>query len=102
MKLIYQHMLAFLVIILTSTAIVGFSVISFSSNQAYQTTYQRLEGYASSLGELATEQNPDHTSKGDLIDNHFLNKLQIVMQSDDLQIRLFNGKNKQLYPKMGP
>lgn len=102
MKLIYQHMLAFLVIILTSTAIVGFSVISFSSNQAYQTTYQRLEGYASSLGELATEQNPDHTSKGDLIDNHFLNKLQIVMQSDDLQIRLFNGKNKQLYPKMAP
>ncbi|WP_240401478.1 sensor histidine kinase [Lactobacillus mulieris] len=105
MKLIYQHMLAFLAIILTSTAIVGFSVINFASNQAYQNTYQRLEGYASSLGELATEQGPDglnNSSSNDLIDSHFLTKLQIVMQSDDLQIRVFNGKNKQLYPKMGP
>lgn len=92
-------------IILTSTAIVGFSVINFASNQAYQNTYQRLEGYASSLGELATEQGPDglnNSSSNDLIDSHFLTKLQIVMQSDDLQIRVFNGKNKQLYPKMGP
>ena len=105
MKLIYQHMLAFLEIILTSTAIVGFSVINFASNQAYQNTYQRLEGYASSLGELATEQGPDglnNSGSNDLIDSHFLTKLQIVMQSDDLQIRVFNGKNKQLYPKMGP
>ncbi|MCZ3622505.1 sensor histidine kinase [Lactobacillus mulieris] len=105
MKLIYQHMLAFLAIILTSTAIVGFSVINFASNQAYQSTYQRLEGYASSLGELATEQGPDglnNSSSNALIDSHFLTKLQIVMQSDDLQIRIFNGKNKQIYPKMGP
>lgn len=98
-------MLAFLAIILTSTAIVGFSVINFASNQAYQSTYQRLEGYASSLGELATEQGPDglnNSSSNALIDSHFLTKLQIVMQSDDLQIRIFNGKNKQIYPKMGP
>lgn len=70
-------MLAFLAIILTSTAIVGFSVINFASNQAYQNTYQRLEGYASSLGELATEQGPDglnNSSSNDLIDSHFLTK----------------------------
>ena len=57
MKLIYQQMIAFFFIIITSAAIIGYSVLSFSSEQAYDSTFARLEGYADSLGEIALKEN---------------------------------------------
>ncbi|KRL63424.1 sensor histidine kinase [Lactobacillus psittaci] len=96
MKLIYQHMLSFLLIILTSIAIIGYSVINFESGQAYETTYQRLEGYGSSLGELALIRNQE--GKKELLSVKFLTKLQLIMQSDDLRLRVYNAKKEQVYP----
>ncbi|APT19016.1 histidine kinase [Amylolactobacillus amylotrophicus DSM 20534] len=91
MKLIYQQMLAFFFIIITSAAIIGYSVLSFASEQAYDSTFARLEGYADSLGELAL------ASDGQL-DAHFLDELQIVMKNDDVSLRVFDGDNNQIYP----
>ena len=96
MKLIYQQMLAFLTIILTSLAIVGYVVISFTTNQAYSQTYERLEGYANSLEQIAiTETRGPNLGLTD----RFLDNLQIVMQSDDVTMRLFDAKNNQIYPQ---
>lgn len=89
-------MLSFLLIILTSIAIIGYSVINFESGQAYQNTYQRLEGYGSSLGELALIRNQE--GKKELLSVKFLTKLQLIMQSDDLRLRVYNAKKEQVYP----
>lgn len=89
-------MLSFLLIILTSIAIIGYSVINFESGQAYETTYQRLEGYGSSLGELALIRNQE--GKKELLSVKFLTKLQLIMQSDDLRLRVYNAKKEQVYP----
>ena len=52
MKLIYQHILSFLIVILTSVMIIGFSTINYQKEQAYQSNYTRLESYAENLSTL--------------------------------------------------
>lgn len=95
MKLFYQQMLAFLLIIVTSIAIIGYSALNFATNQAYEQSYHRLEGYARSLGNLALESGP--SSKR--LDHNFLSKMQIVMQGEDMNLRIFNSKSEQVYPE---
>lgn len=95
MKLFYQQMLAFLLIIVTSIAIIGYSALNFATNQAYEQSYHRLEGYARSLGNLALEERP--ASKK--LDRNFLSKMQIVMQGEDMNLRIFNSKSEQVYPE---
>lgn len=46
-------MLGFLLIIVTTISIIGYSEIGYARNQAYMQNYQRMEGYAESLGDLA-------------------------------------------------
>ena len=95
MKLFYQQMLAFLLIIVTSIAIIGYSALNFATNQAYEQSYHRLEGYAHSLENLALED--DHSVKR--LDRNFLSKMQIVMQGEDMNLRIFNSKSEQVYPE---
>lgn len=94
MKLIYQHMLGFLLIILSSIAIIGFSVFNFASEQTYQQNFTRLEGYANSLGKMAMNQDSQFRLNG-----IFLDELQRVMSSDDVKIKIFDQNNHQIYPK---
>lgn len=95
MKLFYQQMLAFLLIIVTSIAIIGYSALNFATNQAYEQSYHRLEGYARSLGNLALEDGPSSKK----LDRNFLSKMQIVMQGEDMNLRIFNSKSEQVYPE---
>ena len=98
MKLIYQQMIAFFFIIITSAAIIGYSVLSFSSEQAYDSTFARLEGYADSLGEIALKENPI-TGGYQQLDAGFLDELQVVMKNDDVSLRVFDSNNNQVYPE---
>lgn len=95
MKLFYQQMLGFFLIIALSVGIIGYSALHFSTDQAYEQTYHRLEGYAKSLGELAQEN--DSTSPA--LDENFLNKMQTVMQGEDMSLRIFSLERNQLYPQ---
>ncbi|QNQ83375.1 HAMP domain-containing histidine kinase [Lactobacillus sp. PV037] len=95
MKLFYQQMLGFFLIIALSIGIIGYSAVHSSSNQAYEQTYSRLEGYAKSLGELAQEDSPVSPS----LDENFLNKMQTVMQGEDMSIKFFDLGRNQLYPR---
>ena len=98
MKLIYQNMLGFLLIIVTTISIIGYSEIGYARNQAYTQNYQRMESYANSLGSLAEADSKDGTA---LLSNNFLNQLQFVLHGDDVHLRIFNDQNVQIYPKTG-
>lgn len=96
MKLIYQHVLGFLLIILTTVAIIGYSEINYVANQSYAQNYQRMEDYASALGSLAENDKKSGTL---LLNSKFLNQLQFVLHSDDVHLRVFNEDGQQIYPK---
>lgn len=97
MKLIYQNMLGFLLIIVTTISIIGYSEIGYARNQAYMQNYQRMEGYAESLGGLAEADGKNGTA---LLNNNFLNQLEFVLHGEDVHLRIFNDKNEQIYPKV--
>lgn len=95
MKLFYQEMLGFLLVIITSIVIIGSSTIHFATIQAYSQSYSRLEGYGNSIGKLAlAKNNPQHE-----LDAKFLRNLQVVMEGEDVNLRIFNNKNRQVYPE---
>lgn len=96
MKLIYQNMLSFLLIIVTTISIIGYLEIGYARNQAYTQNYQRMESYANSLGNLAEADSQNGTA---LLSNNFLNQLEYVLRGDDAHLRIFNDKNEQIYPK---
>ena len=58
--------------------------------------YQRMEGYANSLGNLAAAEGKDDTA---ILSNSFLNQLEFILRGDDVHLRIFNEKNEQIYPK---
>lgn len=89
-------MLGFLLIIVTTISIIGYSEIGYARTQAYTQNYQRMEGYANSLGDLAEADGKNGTA---LLSNNFLNQLQFVLRGDDVHLRIFNDKNQQIYPK---
>ena len=95
MKLFYQLMLGFLLIIFSSLTIIGYSSTNYYTEQAYNQSYDRLEGYADSLEQVVLSQkNPAE----DELDAAFLDKLQIVMQGEDTTLRIFNRDNHLVYP----
>lgn len=89
-------MLSFLLIIVTTISIIGYSEIDYARNQAYTQNYQRMESYANSLGNLAEADSQNGTA---LLSNNFLNQLEYVLRGDDAHLRIFNDKNEQIYPK---
>lgn len=96
MKLIYQHLLGFLLIITTTVAIIGYSELDYAKNQAYSQNYQRMENYADSLGQLALNNGKGN---GAVLSDNFLNQLQFILHGDDMNLRIFNNQNVQIYPK---
>lgn len=97
MKLIYQNVLGFLLIIVTTISIIGYSEIGYTRNQAYMQNYQRMESYANSLGDLAETDSKNGTA---LLNDNFLNQLEFVLRGDDVHLRIFNDKNVQVYPQV--
>lgn len=94
MKLLYQHLLAFLAVVLTSVAIMGVSVIHYTREAAYEQNFIRLEGYANAIG----EQGLNNRSHSMVLDGDFLLKMQNVMSGDDVTMRIFNNQNEQIFP----
>lgn len=82
-------MLGFLLIIVTTISIIGYSEIGYARNQAYMQNYQRMESYANSLGELAETDEKNGTA---LLNDNFLNQLEFVLRGDDVHLRIFNDQ----------
>lgn len=96
MKLIYQHMLSFLLIIITSVSIIGFTEIDYVRNQAYEQNFGRMESYGNAIGKLAVTEG---SGKKETLDTTFLNQLQFILSAEHVHFRIFNTKNKQIYPQ---
>lgn len=94
MKLLYQHLLAILAVILTSVGIMGVSVIHYTREAAYEQNFIRLEGYAHAIGNMGLD-NPSHAM---VLDGDFLLKMQNVMREDDVNMRIFSSNNHQIFP----
>ena len=96
MKLIYQHMLSFLLIIITTVSIIGFSEINNTTQQSYEYNYRRMEDFAAALGTLATNDKKDGAA---MLNPKFLNKLEFVLHSDRVYLSVFNAQGSQVYPQ---
>lgn len=95
MKLLYQHLLSFLLIIVTTISIIGYAEIDYVRNQSYETNFTRMENFGHSIGELAVT---DHLGDEPSLDEKFLNQLQFVLARNDVTFRIFNPENQQIYP----
>lgn len=95
MKLIYQHMLGFLLIILITISIIGYTELDFVKNQTYSQNFVRMEQYADSIGELAAIDGKEGSR---MLNGNFLDQLQFVFRGDNIHFRIFNDQNKQVYP----
>ena len=96
MKLIYQHMLSFLLIIITTVSVIGFSEINNTTQQSYEYNYRRMEDFAAALGTLATNDKKDGAA---MLNPKFLNKLEFVLHSDRVYLSVFNEHGSQVYPQ---
>lgn len=96
MKLIYQHMLSFLLIIIATVSIIGYAEVNYVRNQAYEQNFERMESYGNTIGELAMT-----AGKGEkaVLNNTFLGQLQFVLSSNHVHFRVFTPDNNQVYPQ---
>ena len=96
MKLIYQHMLSFLLIIIATVSIIGYAEIDYVRNQAYEQNFERMESYGNTIGELAMT-----AGKGEkaVLNNTFLDQLQFVLSGNHVHFRVFTPDNNQVYPQ---
>ncbi len=96
MKLIYQHMLSFLLIIIATVSIIGYAEINYVRNQAYEQNFERMESYGNTIGELAMT-----AGKGEkaVLNNTFLDQLQFVLSGNHVHFRVFTSDNNQVYPQ---
>ena len=89
-------MLSFLLIILTTVSIIGFSEINNATKQSYEYNYQRMEDFASALGTLAAS---DEKKGSAMLNPKFLHKLEFVLHSDRVYLSVFDKQGAQIYPK---
>ncbi len=98
MKLIYQQLLGFFLVIITSVMVMGYVMFNYSTKEAYEQNYARLSGYADSLEQLAETDNSNEL----VLDASFLDRVQVVMQGDEVTMRIFDANNQQVYPNVRP
>lgn len=91
-------MLGFLFVILTSVAIIGYAELDYMRNSVYEQNFARMDSYAKTIGQLVTSEK---NSTDAALDNNFLNKLQFVLQGDQVNFRIYNSQNQQVYPAAG-
>ncbi|WP_308443696.1 HAMP domain-containing protein, partial [Lactobacillus delbrueckii] len=102
MKLIYQHILSFLIVILTSVMIIGFSTINYQKEQAYQSNYTRLESYAENLSTLQLYSKKTQSKNSPpVFSADFLQKFSFVMRDENLKLFLMDKNFKTTYPLGG-
>ncbi len=97
MKLIYQQMIGFFVVIFTTLLIVSAAIINYNNRQAYETNWRQLEGYARNFGEIFTEKDAQ-TGSYTPISTDFLNEVQVVLQDDQVVYVVYNADNQVIYP----
>ncbi|MCM1597317.1 HAMP domain-containing histidine kinase [Latilactobacillus sakei] len=93
MKLIYQWMLAFFGVIMTTIVIVGIAFTQYSTKTAYNNTWDQLEGYASVIEREAFKQGSQAT-----LSKQFIDDSQAILSQQRVSFNFFNAQNEMVYP----
>ncbi|RRG04861.1 MAG: sensor histidine kinase [Lactobacillus sp.] len=97
MKLIYQQMLAFFAVIMTTLLVVGLFFVQFTDKMVYENTWDQLEGYADSLMQQAmTVDKTTNTFTGFQVS--MLSNSEAVLSHQKVHFAIFNDKNQMIYP----
>jgi len=93
MKLIYQWMLAFFGVIMTTIVIVGIAFTQYSTKTAYNNTWDQLEGYASVIEREAFKQGSQAT-----LSKQFIDDGRAILSQQHVSFNFFNAQNEMVYP----
>ncbi|WP_125981488.1 sensor histidine kinase [Loigolactobacillus iwatensis] len=97
MKLIYQQMLAFFAVIMTTLLIVGAFFIQFTTRMVYSSTWDQLEGYADSLMQQAMSVD-QRTNSSHGFQISMLKNSEAVLSHQKVHFAIFNQNNQMIYP----
>ncbi|QBO36117.1 HAMP domain-containing protein [Periweissella cryptocerci] len=96
MKLIYQQILAFILVILTVLVTAGMLFGQFSAKAVYKDSYIRLEKYANGLMSDAMLYNP-RTKKMVAFDQQSLKQNAKIMQTQAINFTVYKQNNELVY-----
>ncbi|UQS82507.1 HAMP domain-containing histidine kinase [Bombilactobacillus folatiphilus] len=97
MKLIYQYMLGFLVVVGTCLGVISIAIYSYSESMAYRQTWMQLEGYSDNLQKMALRVDP-RTGTIDNITTETLDDMQDILADQKVNFVLFDKIGRELYP----
>ncbi len=97
MKLIYQWMLAFFGVIMTTIIIVGIAFTQYSTRTAYESTWDQLEGYADVIEREAFKQGSQAA-----LSTQFIIDSQQILSQQHVGFNFFNAENEMVYPTPDP
>ncbi|AEV94908.1 sensor histidine kinase [Pediococcus claussenii] len=98
MKLIYQEMIGFMVVIVSTLIVLGVIFINFSSSMVYRNKWSQLEGYANSLYQQTTVLD---SATGN-IQNFKISELQSnekLLQQQQVHFTIIGPNNTIAYPQ---
>ncbi|NVY95605.1 HAMP domain-containing histidine kinase [Lactobacillus sp. DCY120] len=98
MKLIYQYMLCFLLVVTTCLAVTAVAIYHYTEDLAYRHTLTELEGYSDNLQKQALKIDPA-TGNIKNITAESLDLLQQTLANDRIAIDLFDPDGYRLYPQ---
>ncbi len=97
LKLLYQQMLAFFVVIFTTVIVFGIAFIQFSNRMVYRDTWKQLEGYADSVFQQSVVVNTDGEFAGIQITG--LQNSERLLANQAIHFTIYNKQNTIAYPK---
>ncbi|KRL03946.1 sensor histidine kinase [Liquorilactobacillus oeni] len=102
MKLIYQQMIAFFVVITTLLLILGISFFHLTTTMIYENTWVQLEGYAYSLKtqSMTIETNPNGKQTFTL-DIGKLQTSELLLRNQQVHFTIYTTRKRVMYPDQG-
>ncbi|MCP9358197.1 HAMP domain-containing histidine kinase [Liquorilactobacillus satsumensis] len=102
MKLIYQQMIAFFVVITALLAILGFSFFHVTKTLIYENTWNQLEGYAYSLKtQSMTIERGANGKQTFTLDIGKLQTSELLLRNQQVHFTIYTTRNKVMYPDQG-
>ncbi|AMV62509.1 sensor histidine kinase [Pediococcus damnosus] len=97
LKLLYQQMLGFFVVILTTVIVFGIAFIQFSNRMVYRDTWKQLEGYADSVFQQSVVVSTSGDFEGIQIAG--LESSERLLANQSVHFTIYNKQNTIAYPK---
>lgn len=97
MKLVYQQLLAFFVVIATVLLLLGVSFNRMTKDMVYQANWISLEKYANSLVEQSVKISSDNPNQV-TFDAESLVNSEVLLRNQAVHFTIYNGHNAAVFP----